>query len=282
MPSNEVAKAITNSFKRKLHDDGITWKKVPEAFKDSYFEEFEKQFFWEPVPTELIRKAWAVKAAERYKDLIYLIKKDRLKKRPVYIREDVWPQWLATWDSEPVRTKAEKARQNRMSEPDGPGTGIVKHTGGSRSAQHHAIALGKEKGLPPDHCAWEVFNRLHCTNGVYSDAKSARIAAEVLARAEALRQPAEGCTEVPEVDMNQVYLDVVGVSGKNRVFGVGCQSQTYTGISQHGSSTHSVATSQPVSQDVLSQIEVDIEARVQARVESALQAAEERNRQMFQ
>ncbi|KAH6777474.1 hypothetical protein C2S51_008786 [Perilla frutescens var. frutescens] len=163
MPTNDVAKAITTFFKRKIHPEGINWKSVPADMRQSYFEEFEA----------------------------------------------------------------------------------------SSSIEE---GLARDKGVQMDKTAWEVFNRLHYNNGVYSDSKSARIATEVLARANALSQPVEGSTETPEVDMNKVYLDVVGITSKKRVFRVGCQSVAYTTSS---SSIQFVATSQPITQDIVAEIQAE-------------------------
>lgn len=269
MPTNDVAKAITTSFKRKIHPEGITWKCVSADMRQSYFEEFEKLFFWDPQLNAVIKAKWTTKAGERYKDLIYKMKKDSLTKKPPYVSQEVWSRWLAVWDSDPVKEKAEKAKKNRLAEPNGPGTSIVKHRGGSRSALQYAVSLARDKGVSMDHTAWEVFNRLHCNNGVYSDTKSAHIAAEVLARSQLLSQPAEGSTEIPEVNMNKIYLEVVGVTPKKWILGVGCQSLAY---SASGSSTQSVTSSLPVTEDIVAEIRAEVHTQVRAEMQAQLQA----------
>ncbi|KAH6787168.1 hypothetical protein C2S52_006720 [Perilla frutescens var. hirtella] len=86
----------------------------------------------------------------------------------------------------------------------------------------------KEKGVKPNDMACETFKRLHDTaNGSYSDKKSCRIAADVLARIEELSQPTPGTDEAPQVDMSVVYVDTTCQhSKKNPIFGLDSRSRS--------------------------------------------------------
>lgn len=54
---------------------------------------------------------------------------------------EIWEKWLKHWDLPEVQLKSEKARQNRMSEPAGEGSGPSCHTGGSRSFVEHWLDM---------------------------------------------------------------------------------------------------------------------------------------------
>ncbi|KAL6565210.1 hypothetical protein OROMI_016660 [Orobanche minor] len=55
--------------------------------------------------------------------------------RPDYCSEEMWMDLCDYWDSPEAQRRSEAARMNRISEPDGPGSGISKHQGGSKSVE---------------------------------------------------------------------------------------------------------------------------------------------------
>ncbi|KAH6756281.1 hypothetical protein C2S53_003701 [Perilla frutescens var. hirtella] len=72
---------------------------------------------------------------------LHKFKEKSARKRPPCIPESAWPARLEYWNKDEVKRKALQAKKNRMSEPDGPGTGTSKHKGGSRSAVEHFAKL---------------------------------------------------------------------------------------------------------------------------------------------
>ena len=52
---------------------------------------------------------------------------------PQGVKEDIWTSWNKMWESEEWKCKSKQAIKNRRSELGGPGTGMSKYTGGSRS-----------------------------------------------------------------------------------------------------------------------------------------------------
>ncbi len=50
----------------------------------------------------------------------------------------MWMGWLAYWSRDDVVAKSQSARRNRLSEPQGPGTGPIKHRGGAKSVMQRA------------------------------------------------------------------------------------------------------------------------------------------------
>ncbi|KAH6821912.1 hypothetical protein C2S53_002797 [Perilla frutescens var. hirtella] len=163
IPSHEISTATTQIFKKYIDPDSVSWKSVPRATKEQYVEEyFRKLFTWEPCLDEVVHHLWFSKATKRYRDMIHTIKKNMNMnmKRLAYI-----------------------SLENRRSEPDGPGTGMITHKGESRYAVQHGDDLAQ--GLPEDQ-------------------------AEVYERAAKLSQPVPGTDEVSEMDMTILYLKTLG------------------------------------------------------------------------
>nr|GLL46762.1 uncharacterized protein LOC109157302 isoform X1 [Ipomoea trifida] len=58
---------------------------------------------------------------------------------------------------------------------------------------------------------FECFEQMHKKNdGMFVDERSKRVAEEIQARHDAATQEAEGSIESPNIDMSQLYVDVVG------------------------------------------------------------------------
>ncbi|KAH6781995.1 hypothetical protein C2S52_001195 [Perilla frutescens var. hirtella] len=162
--------------------------------------------------------------AMRYKDMVYTFKKQRREDRLVCISHDAWESWLAYWDSPEVTKKVEISSKNRMSKPDGPGTGIVKHKGESRCAHAHAAAL-----------------------------KSKRIADEVRQMIEQRSQvPPDSSEVLPDTTSN--YIDVVGVE-KRLVFRLINRAAAHIGCSQRSSSADSVGSQYYDSQAAIQELQ---------------------------
>ncbi|KAF2290106.1 hypothetical protein GH714_002618 [Hevea brasiliensis] len=64
---------------------------------------------------------------------------------------------IARWHTGPLQSGL--LNLDRHSETGGLGTGLSKHTGGSRSTVEHSLKMAKE--LHRDPYSWEVFKKLH-------------------------------------------------------------------------------------------------------------------------
>ena len=84
---------------------------------------------------------WDDKAAKRYSGFISYLKKIYTdgKSRPTYVPPEMWSGLINHWKDPKVIEKSEAAKKARMSEPDGPGTGIRKQRGGSLSIEERAM-----------------------------------------------------------------------------------------------------------------------------------------------
>ncbi|KAL3652705.1 hypothetical protein CASFOL_002386 [Castilleja foliolosa] len=223
MPDN-VSRVITKIIMENIHEDGVNWKKVPDTHKEIYFRAFKNHFRWNPTDDSAVRNAFMKQSALRYADLLCRFKRDSANGRPKCVSQAAWVKWLAFWSRPEVMEKSEKARRNRYTEKAGPGTGCSRHCGGSRSAHGHAAVLEKEIGRPPN--AYECSLRFHKKkNGTFVDERARIVAADVEERARAARE-AGG---VDNVNMTQLYVDVVGVQ-KQRVYGVGKRVETYVDL----------------------------------------------------
>nr|GLL22031.1 uncharacterized protein LOC112097934 [Ipomoea trifida] len=159
-----------------IYPEGYTWKKIPNDYKESYFEEFKKFYKWDASIDRHVRKAFQAQAGIRYTDMVSKFKSNRTSTgKPACIHEDTWRIWEAYWDRPDVKAKSEQQRKNRMSEVAGPGTGCSRHTGGSRSAIEHYHKLRDE--LQKEHNLFECFEHMHKKkNGAFVDERSKKIA----------------------------------------------------------------------------------------------------------
>ncbi|XP_057794625.1 uncharacterized protein LOC131010932 isoform X2 [Salvia miltiorrhiza] len=202
----KMSSVITTSFKKVKNPNGFNWKLTPNNIKKLYFDEFKKVYTWPEKFENQVYKKWSQRAAMRYSDFVHNMKLKRDDAvegggMPGYIDEDAWKDLCEYWDTESVKAKSEKARQCRLSEPDGPGTGIVKHKGGSKSVED--------------------------------------IAQELVEVQEIATEMGQSNPDTP-VDMNKIYLDVLGggLDKKQRLFGTGSLALTLkTNISGESSTS---------------------------------------------
>nr|GLL16342.1 uncharacterized protein LOC109149905 [Ipomoea trifida] len=240
IPSHKCSTTMKKIFMQRIYPEGYTWKKIPNDYKESYFEEFKKFYKWDASIDRHVRKAFQAQAGIRYTDMVSKFKSNRTSTgKPACIHEDTWRIWEAYWDRPDVKAKSEQQRKNRMSEVAGPGTGCSRHTGGSRSAIEHYHKLRDELQKEPN--LFECFEHMHKKkNGAFVDERSKKIAEEIQARHDAATQEVEGSTEPPVINMSQLYVDVVGGVKKQRIYGLGTKASSFI----NSNSCSSSATSQ--------------------------------------
>ncbi|GFQ06675.1 hypothetical protein PHJA_002811500 [Phtheirospermum japonicum] len=223
MPDN-VSSIITTIFKKDIHIEGVNWKAVPADHKKKYFQMFKDHFSWPPSTGPAVCNAFMKQAAIRYKDMVSAFKKAPGNKQPGCVSPAIWDKWLAYWSLPEVIAKSEKARRNRKSEKAGPGTGCSRHSGGSRSAYSHALALEKEKGQAPN--AFDCMLLIHKRkDGTFVDEQARIIAAAVEECARAAREAAGD----DAIDMTQIYRQVVPVV-KQRLYGTGTHVEAFVDL----------------------------------------------------
>ncbi|XP_059301670.1 uncharacterized protein LOC132053599 [Lycium ferocissimum] len=219
---HSISKSITETFKERQDATGYSWKDVSESTRKFYWHEFVKLYQWNPSETTVIEHTWGKVASTLYSKKLHRWRK---RPRPTFVPEDVWESWKTYWASDKWLEKSRIATQNRRSETGGPGTGPSKHTGGSKSTVEHTIKLAIDLRRPAN--SWDVFKKLHKRkDDSFVDPKSKSINDEMEARVAAAISSSDDSQEVQELDINHIYLDVVGGEKKRRVYGLSSQALT--------------------------------------------------------
>ncbi|XP_057802359.1 uncharacterized protein LOC131017572 [Salvia miltiorrhiza] len=234
-----ISTCCTNSFKRIPNPGGYTWKLTPPTVQELYFEEFKKEFTWNPEDEADVKKMWLEKARKRYSDNMSEYKRllkqkteaGEMMETPLGMSDTFWTGLKAYWDQDEVKAVSRRARENRYSEPDGVGTGISRHVGGSQSSRILQQSLLVDGEVPPTASNYSTFLRLHMyADGTFVSEKDANLDAEIH------RVAAETGREDR---LDEVYLELVR-PGRSRLYGTGS-----AGVSQFSrGSTNSTCSSQ--------------------------------------
>ncbi|XP_060182338.1 uncharacterized protein LOC132612001 [Lycium barbarum] len=266
---HSISKSITETFKEQQDATGYSWKDVSESTRKFYWHEF----VWNPSDTTVIEHTWGKVASTLYSKKLHRWRK---RPRPTFVPEDVWESWKTYWASDKWLEKSHIAIQNRHSETGGPGTGPSKHTGGSKSTVEHTIKLAIDLRRPAN--SWDVFKKLYKRkDGSFVDPKSKSINDEMEARVATAISSSDDSQEVQELDVNSIYLDVVGGEKKRRVYGLG--SQALTMYKHYNSATScNIVTDRAADQERIKLLEEEMlrmkenqERILQERVEAEVQ-----------
>ncbi|KAH6825089.1 hypothetical protein C2S53_019714 [Perilla frutescens var. hirtella] len=138
-----------------------------------------------------------------------------------FIPANVWPAWIEYLNTDEVKYKSHVAKKNKLSEPDGPGTGISKHRGGLKKNESLLIRLPNGIFFYGSTTLKEMKCLLMINLSMLQKVRS-RI--EAISQSQTPGDSVEGSG----VNMMSLFLDVVGVLEKKRVFGLGNRSQIYS------------------------------------------------------
>nr|GMD28242.1 PttA2 protein [Ipomoea batatas] len=109
IPSHKCSTTMKKIFMQRIYPEGYTWKKIPNDYKESYFEEFKKFYKWDASIDRHVRKAFQAQAGIRYTDMVSKFKSNRTSTgKPACIHEDTWRIWEAYWDRPDVKAKSEQ------------------------------------------------------------------------------------------------------------------------------------------------------------------------------
>ncbi|XP_057778752.1 uncharacterized protein LOC130997444 [Salvia miltiorrhiza] len=110
------------------------------------------------------------------KELKECTRQGREMSRPVWMTPDFWTGLQEYWQRPEVEAVSTRARANWMSEPDGEGTWISRHVGGSQSTRILQQYMSLEPDFPQDAPNYATFLRLHMyADGSYTSERDARI-----------------------------------------------------------------------------------------------------------
>ncbi|KAF2309750.1 hypothetical protein GH714_004929 [Hevea brasiliensis] len=154
---------------------------------------------------------------------------------------------MAHWSTSEWIAKSRIAAQNRCSKTSGPSTGLTKHTGGSSFTVERNLKMAEELHRDPN--SWEVFKKLHKKNKkkkdeTFVDARSQSINAMVVAAtADATLNSQDDDSQEISVNVNRLYLAIVGGEKKQRVYGLGSHASTlYLDSFSNSAASHRPAT----------------------------------------
>ncbi|KZV55351.1 hypothetical protein F511_24668 [Dorcoceras hygrometricum] len=222
--SHKVSAFITKKFVELQCLQGHTWELVDEETRNYYWEKFEEKYCWDPELDAEVRKTWNVLVADQYKKTLHNWR--RKPQPPRGVQSEVWEHWQTIWSTPEWKHKSKCGKKNRYSEPAGPGTGISKHIGGSRSYMEHAIQLSAD--LKRKSTCWDLLKKTHGKeDGTFVDARSHAINEMMNVRYAEASQPTneDGVPQIPTADaMDNIYLDVAGGVRKKRLYGIGSQA----------------------------------------------------------
>ncbi|CAO2814662.1 unnamed protein product [Amaranthus hypochondriacus] len=234
---NQVATSIRRTFEKHQDPNGWAWRHLSRETIEIYWQEFQKQWSWNPAITSIVRREWEKKAKVRYKDLIHIHRRtyeaDNTYK-PTWATTTLWNSWIAGWNSAECsaqRTRNATNRRRGKAERNAEST----HTGGSVSHLRTLRILEKENRRAPT--SYELFTRTHrvrTKDGLqWVNDKAQMIHDEYTRRIAALPDDAH------VDDLNAIYLDIVQnieseapkKKSKKAVYGVGSAAQhLYTDI----------------------------------------------------
>ncbi|XP_021611854.2 uncharacterized protein LOC110614596 [Manihot esculenta] len=226
------SRRITLIVKERLIEEGHCWKTVPNETKEFYWQEFKKYFIWDQAIDSLVKIAWQKNAAERYRGLMWEIRKRKTKN--LATPDSVLRKWQETWNTSDYKEKCDKFSANRHSEAGGSGSGISKHACRSVSQYTHQQRMRERLGREPH--PHELFEAIHKRKGTdeFVDARSKAIY-------EAATQQQEGSNEPTPINEAQLYYEAVGRQKKSRVYGLGSQASAYFHEPSHSSFSHTSA-----------------------------------------
>ncbi|KAL6513015.1 hypothetical protein OROHE_019805 [Orobanche hederae] len=191
--------------------------------------------------------------------------------RPDYCSAEMWMGLCDYWDSPEPQRRSEATRMNRMSETGGPGSGIRKHRGRSKSVEILAQEKAAKERIPAEKYIYSSFKSIHMKKiGTFVTQKAGKLIAQVMEIA-----PEQG----QDADLSEIYLDVIGrrLNKKKRMFGT---ETTGLSLLSDGSSRSNADTTHLQSQQCderYSQIqgELDLVRERRQRLEEEMHAEQE-------
>ena len=89
---------------------------------------------------EAIKSCWWQNVKTQYTKHVHVWRHSKDGK-PGCVTQEIWDNWKQHWNTAEWKERAQKSKQNRLSETGGLGTGLTKHTCGSRSMVEHSLKM---------------------------------------------------------------------------------------------------------------------------------------------
>ncbi|XP_023730883.2 uncharacterized protein LOC111878594 [Lactuca sativa] len=219
MPPGPCAHVISQSFKQRVDPEGYDWTQVSKEMRELYWEEFQKKCCWDETIDSLVRKAWARKVTQSYRQYLFNMRSPKRKKhgfKPAHISQEVWNSCQLKWNTEEYKLKSKQNKKNRRNSV---ADGVAKPTHNAGTACHLKIAFDfkRKLGHEPPHS--ELFLYTHTKNHVkvtFTNEKDRQIHAAYIEKREELE--AKGV----EFEEDKLFYAVVGGHDKKRrLYGLG-------------------------------------------------------------
>ncbi|XP_075502378.1 uncharacterized protein LOC142540255 [Primulina tabacum] len=223
---NKVIRFITAQFSLQTCDEGYSWKRVTEDQRQWYWEGFIKKYRWPNHLDDTIKRLWYKNIATLYRRTIHSWR--RADRHPQTVSNERWASWMLAWSDERWLASAAKNKDNRNSEPAGPGTGTTKHIAGSKTYSGHCQKLREQHHRDPT--SWELYVHTHRhDDGSFVDERSRLVDQAMQAYMhESLTPLDDGTIPSPPTsgEVNSMFNMVVGGPKKGRMYGCGSMAST--------------------------------------------------------
>ncbi|XP_013635355.1 PREDICTED: uncharacterized protein LOC106341087 isoform X2 [Brassica oleracea var. oleracea] len=201
-----------------------SWRKVPEERKDSWWQTFVQNFYWESQFDDLVYGLWKKETWTTIGEKIS--KKKRQHKKPKYNSVSDWTLLLEYWATDSAKKKSKKAATSRKSDPVG--KGCHKHNAGPRSFARIAYNMqASATGEPPSYTA--LVRKTHSrADGTFVDYRAEELVTQAEMEATQLSNT-EGSPGSPSASsapsrlmLNKAYLKNAK-SKRGYVYGLGSE-----------------------------------------------------------
>ncbi|KAL0678556.1 hypothetical protein Bca4012_006537 [Brassica carinata] len=141
-----------------------SWRSVPDERRDSWWQTFVQNFYWEQQFNDLVYALWKKETWTSIGERIST--KKRKNKQPKYINENDWTTLMEYWATEPAKKKSKDAAKSRKSDPLG--KGVYKHNAGPVGFARIEYNMTVETGELPSYT--DLVRRTHAKkDGTFGD-----------------------------------------------------------------------------------------------------------------
>nr|GMC89600.1 putative transposase En/Spm [Ipomoea batatas] len=180
-----------------------SFKAAPQYLKDVWFNEFKKDYRWDPLEENTIHRIFEKRGAKLLTDHLREVRvrlADKNKTKPHWIADDVLDDLVRIWESEDFKKLSKKNKSNRNSNSGGLGASL--HSCGSIPMTEHRRRLKEKLGKDPSLA--DLYQHTHKRkngDGAYVCAK----AQKVVDTMNELRQ-----TQTDEASDAELWLEATG------------------------------------------------------------------------
>ncbi|XP_033136624.1 uncharacterized protein LOC117128419 [Brassica rapa] len=200
-----------------------SWRSVPDERRDSWWQTFVQNFYWEQQFNDLVYALWKKETWTSIGE--WISTKKRKNKQPKYINENDWTTLMEYWATEPAKKKSKKAAKSRKSDPLG--KGVYKHNAGPVGFARIEYNMTVETGEPPSYT--DLVRRTHTKkDGTFVDYRAEELVTQAEMEATQVSNTnSDGSPQSPSATsapsrilLNQAYLK--NAKGKRgHIYGLG-------------------------------------------------------------